>query len=414
MQKEKSMNVVFTIVAYNYLGSAITLGKSIAENDKDTDFIIIIADKKRNNIEIGYEGKVFFAEDIGIENYEEMAFKYDVTEFATSVKPFCIEYLFDKFDYNKVLYIDPDIYVYERLEHIYERLDVCDVILTPHILDSTKAAEDIEVGLMHSGAFNLGFFGVRNSENGRCIVSWWANKLKDYAYAHPKKGLYTDQKWMNIAVAEFKGIEVLRDYSYNVAWWNFNERDISSVDGKPYVKQDSIVKPVVFFHFSGYKLGIKETISKSKSYNKLENRADIEEIFNQYNAHLIASDYERYSSIQYGYIYYSNNIIISSLNRRLFGRLIEEGKRFEKPFEENGELYQLYKRNGLLSNSKDIESTNVTRKSMGQFSKYEKVVQMMLKVLKKIMGINKYELLSRYLYNSMSEENQLFLIKRDK
>lgn len=410
MQDDIYDNAVFTIVAYNYLGSALTLGKSIKDNDGNCDFIIFIADKKRNDIEVECDGRIIYAEDVGIEEYEEMAFKYDVTEFATSIKPFCIEYLFDKYDYSKVIYMDPDIYVYESLKGIYERLDVADALLTPHILNGTSAIVDIEVGLMHSGSFNLGFFGVKNSVNGKAIVRWWADKLKKYSYSHAKKGFYTDQKWMNIAIAEFEGIEVLRDYAYNVAWWNFNERVISSDSGKPYTKQDSEIKPVVFFHFSGYKPGKKESISKSSSYYGLENKADIEEIFEFYNKYLKASNYKKYSSISYGYLCYSNGMIISRLNRRLFGRLIEEGRYFENPFNATGELYLMFKKNGMLSNSKDYSETMITRKSMRSFFKYEKLMHTFFKMTKKILGVNRYELISRYLSNSMSEENQIFLL----
>jgi len=407
-------NIIFTIVAYNYLGSAITLGNSIKRNDGNSRFIIIIADRKNKDIIIDCDEEIIFSEEIDIKDYLQMAFKYDVTEFATSIKPYCIAYIFKQYKPKKVLYIDPDIYVYERLDTIYDELDCYDALLTPHIVVGEKANEDIENSLMYAGAFNLGFFGVRNNENGRRIVQWWADKLKKYAYSHPKKGFYTDQKWMNLVVAEFGNVLILRDYALNIAWWNFSERNISCIGGKPFVTQEGKTKPAVFFHFSGFKPGNNNTISKSKSYGILNNINEIEEIFSNYENRLKESDYEKYSMIPYGYATYSNKMVISKINRRIYGRLCEEGECYEDPFDNKGKLYNLYKKNGLLSNTIDKKRVSETRKSMNHFSRYEKMIHGLLRILKKFIGINRYEILSRFLYNSMGEEDQIFLIKEVK
>ena len=86
----------FTIVAKNYIGLGLILEQSLMKFHKsDLDFYIFVAD------EIDIE-KIQIPENVipvrNISDYTEtewtdMSFKYDLTEFCTSIKPFCFQYL---------------------------------------------------------------------------------------------------------------------------------------------------------------------------------------------------------------------------------------------------------------------------------------------------------------------------------
>ena len=81
--------VIFTIVAKNYFASAELLAKSLMNTNCGYDFYIVLADEVceeiSNRNHIGY--KLLIANELPIKDFQEMAFKYDVTEFATSIKP---------------------------------------------------------------------------------------------------------------------------------------------------------------------------------------------------------------------------------------------------------------------------------------------------------------------------------------
>ena len=49
------------------------------------------------------------------------------------------------------------------------------------------------------GVFNLGFVGVRNCSEGRRFARWWAQRLLKYCHDDLPAGLFTDQKWVNLA-----------------------------------------------------------------------------------------------------------------------------------------------------------------------------------------------------------------------
>lgn len=407
------MNIVFTIVAKNYFGAAKLLAKSVKKHNPDCSVYIVLADETSQNITEESYFTLITAKETGIKNYDQMAFKYDITEFATAVKPFCIDYFFRVCNPQNVIYLDPDIYVYENLGQIFELLKHKSAVLTPHILTHGNCPSDIENGFLQTGSYNLGFIGVSNCTQGKELVKWWAEKLEYYAYNAAHKGYYTDQKWMNLAVTEFDQIYVLRDYAYNTAWWNFTEREISSWKGKPYVTQNGVKKPVVFFHFSGYKPGKADTVSKSPSYLDLENRKSIEAVFRWYARQLYAAGYKDYASLPYAYARFSNGIAVTRLQRRLFGQMLMEGYDCRHPFDTGEESYfSLLKKNKLVVYTRDSAVAVCSRKDISGFEQKEKIMKKLLLAVKKMIGIRRYELLSRYLSNAMQEDEQIFLAGR--
>ena len=407
--------VIFTIVAKNYFASAELLAKSLMNTNCGYDFYIVLADEVceeiSNRNHIGY--KLLIANELPIKDFQEMAFKYDVTEFATSIKPYCIEYFMKSLNAQSVAYLDPDIYVYKSLDYLFDLLNEYSAIVTPHILTSNNSSHDIEQSFLFSGTYNLGFFAVSNNDEGRRIVNWWKNKLKDYAFVDYYNGLYTDQKWMNLVTTEFENVCVLRDFGYNVAWWNFEERNLSQVDGIPFVCQNGIVKPVVFFHFSGFKADNMNTISKSNSYIQLDNKDEIRKVFDLYGSRLLQNDYNKLKSLTYSYSTYDNGIVITRFQRRLFRAMNAKEKKFIYPFSTlEGSFYDLLKKNKLLVNSKDISVASETRNTISGFNRKDKILKKLLRMTKKVLGIKHYEVLIRYLSHALEAEEQIFLITK--
>src|ERR1700712_2484004 len=97
-------DVIFTICARNYLAQALALKASLKQTNPGRDFYIFIADRKTGIDDVD----VIFPDESWISDWLKMAFKYNVIEYSTSIKPFCIKYLFRKYD--KVVFVDPDTY----------------------------------------------------------------------------------------------------------------------------------------------------------------------------------------------------------------------------------------------------------------------------------------------------------------
>ena len=104
-------------VQKNYLAQALSLKESTLRYN-DVDFFIYLSDDKDQES----LPEVVTLDESWIPHWKEMAFKYDLVEFSTSIKPFCITHLFDQ-GYEKIVYLDPDIYVFNSLDCIFDALD---------------------------------------------------------------------------------------------------------------------------------------------------------------------------------------------------------------------------------------------------------------------------------------------------
>ena len=154
-----------------------------------------------------------------------------------------------------MLYIDPDIVVFSRLDDILAALEGANLALTPHQAKPERTAQavlDNEVTSLRMGVFNLGFIGVSATPEGRRFADWWAERCYQFCRAEVHNGLFTDQKWINFAPIFFEGVEIVRSPRHNVATWNLTTRSLTGtlregfrVDGEP----------LGFYHFTGFDSG---------------------------------------------------------------------------------------------------------------------------------------------------------------
>ena len=79
---------------------------------------------------------VVFLEDLGIPDWLRIAFRFDVLELNTNVKPSFLRYLLG-LGYPAAYYFDPDIYCYRALDPLDDALSDVNVLLTPHALSPT-------------------------------------------------------------------------------------------------------------------------------------------------------------------------------------------------------------------------------------------------------------------------------------
>ena len=227
---------------------ATVLGESFLELHPEARFVIATIDSfspplVRSNSNIEYL-------DVGdlseiIDEFWLMATIYDVTEFATSIKPFVMRNLLS--ESTVVLYIDPDIVVYDRLDVLVERTERYSITLTPHCLRPMKRDQKTpsEHDIMQSGVFNLGYIGV--SKGAEEFLDWWAEHLRRDAISDPTRHLFTDQRWIDLAVPIFRP-NIIEQPEYNVAYWNLDQRDLTLDDGSVLVDGERLK----FFHFSGF------------------------------------------------------------------------------------------------------------------------------------------------------------------
>lgn len=291
--------IFFTLCSNNYLAQAKTLGDSVLKFYSDSRFVIGLVDYKDGAIDYGlFDGMEILPFDgIGFPEFDEMLTRYNVIEFNTSVKPFYIDYLWRKYGVeNQIIYLDPDIVMYKSLEHVFSALENYSVVLTPMFTSvSEKTSLDELVALRH-GMFNLGFIALKYSKHSAQLINWWKERLRTHCLIDKPRGIFVDQKWMDLAPILFNEVFVLKHPGYNMAWWNFAERRLLDL-GDLYAV-NSPKQPLYFFHFSGFKIDSNYITGRSgEPQFSYASRPELKRLGMEYKANLIENRYELLSSL---------------------------------------------------------------------------------------------------------------------
>jgi hypothetical protein len=248
---------VFTSAAVNYLPKVRTLCHSIRRHHPEAVIHLALADERPPWL--GTEGEPF--DDIlevgklDIPNWHAWTFIHNIVELSTAIKPFALKHLLSLPGCGKVLYFDPDMVLFSRVDDILATLDTANVALTPHQNKPEKTLQtvlDNEVTSLRMGVFNLGFIGVRPTAEGLAFTDWWAERTYHFCRAETYNGLFTDQKWINFAPIFFDGVAILKSSRHNVATWNLTTR-VMVGDRQGGFQVDG--EPLGFYHFTGFDSG---------------------------------------------------------------------------------------------------------------------------------------------------------------
>ena len=323
-----------TIISRNYLSHARILARTYLEHEPDGRFYLLVVDGLPD-IDPGPGIRVVAPAELRIPTFLEMCFKYNVVELSTAVKPSLLSLLLEGYGEERVVYLDPDMLVTAPLAEVHRDLADSALVLTPHILrpipydGRTPSEQDILI----SGAYNLGFLGVRRSAEVESFLAWWTDRLEDGCRIDVAGGLFTDQKWVDLVPGVVEGTAILRDETYNVAFWNLHERKIER-EGETFLVNG---RPLVLFHASGFDPGQRLVLSRHQNRTRVEPGTGLAELLDYYADLQLAHGYAECSGWGYGYSHFDNGISVNSLLRRLYLDLDEPARsRFGNPFATDG------------------------------------------------------------------------------
>lgn len=413
------MNCAFTICAKNYLAQALTLRESFLKHNPSLIFFIFLADKIDGVEDV--DGVVALDKS-WIPDWVNMAFKYDVIEFNTSIKPFCFGKLF-KDGYEKVIYLDPDIYVTRPLDFIYECLNDKSIVLTPHYCDIEEHFDGAvsEETFNKVGIYNLGFCALKNDKVGQEIAKWWQNRLQYKCYSQSSEGLFVDQKWMDYIPGFFPDATcVSSHYGMNVAIWNLHERELFIDEKQGYMirrKKTGDEFPLLFFHFSGFDPFETTVINRRHPQFNVTTYPSFKPIIEEYRERVYANGYDRFSKMTYGFNHYFDGSVITPLQRRIFRVYLNDHKVEFNPFEINTPFYKILKNSRLLlkASTKQNGFASYTKEEKNKGKKLEnKVVKPMLSLALRVLGAERYAMLIRLFTLAGDKEYHYFLFKSTK
>lgn len=404
---------VFTIVSRNYFAYARTLGDSLRQSNPTIKFNVLIVDRKDPEFEAQHpDWRITWVEDLGIPDFEQVAFKYDILELNTNVKPTFAKHLLKQ--HEKVIYLDPDIFVYDSLQPILDLLDRHAVVLTPHITEPINDGKlPGEPEFLTSGIYNLGFGAFNASAESLKVLSWWEQRCLHLAYNEQSQGFFVDQKWMDFVPSLCATAFILRDPQYNTAYWNLHERDVVWIGGRAVIAGS----PLVFFHFSGLPPEGDDRVSKYQTRFQLRDRPDVAPLFNAYRSRLTGNGHATYLKLPYGFGNFSDGTPLSSVARRVAAST-PELKASSKPFEAGSAIHRVLRASHLLKKTSGAKPAKPTGESAlgqpsGEEAKLQRITALVFRGLLRIFGPGRYERLMRYLARSSNLRGQAFLLRRD-
>lgn len=337
----------FTSINCNYIPRAIVMAKSLKKYNPDVKLCLVLCDGRPENLRESLElfDVIWTIQELGlpVKNLNMWIFKHTIRELCTAVKGWAVIKLFEELHADKVVYIDPDIAFFGSLDKISSQLDSYDIVLTPHITRPVESSHalDLEWGIIISGSFNLGFAAFRNTENGRAIANYWAQRLIDYCYddylnGNPERGIFVDQKWCTLLPIMFDNVCIDKYPGYNVARWNYHERHITRNESGDFLING---EPLIFYHFSYWKTQRMDGESHFNSWYDTQGQLDpnLRALVDWYSEENDKARKELNFCFndKYCYNYYTNGESISNEARVFLRENVEIGARFSQsdPFD---------------------------------------------------------------------------------
>jgi hypothetical protein len=294
---------VYTSFTFSYLAKARVLAHSLKKHHPEWHFVALMTDKVPDSVSFDVQNEPFdevlWSKDIGIKDFDNWIQTHNIIEACTAVKGPALQYLCEQ-DYDVVMYLDPDVAVFDSLLPLVELLKDNDVLLTPHQLapehkDDVTAIKDNELCSLTHGVYNLGFVAVNSNEegDGYRFAKWWHDRLYQYCREDIPNGMFTDQRWCDLVPAFFDKVKVVRDPGYNVASWNISQRHINfTPEGDINVNGS----PLRFFHFT--KLG---PVGRKMTERYAVDNTEVFELWRWYREQIDINVVERLPDCYWGY-----------------------------------------------------------------------------------------------------------------
>jgi hypothetical protein len=345
--------IICTSICANYLPKAMVLAKSVKEHNPEAIVVVCLLERQVHPAakEFKYFDHVVLAKDLGFENFDHHIFKHSIVEASTSVKGQLFIYLMKNFpEETKFVYLDPDIQVLGPLTELNEALDLNEIVLTPHLCEAEgilDAVMDNELCALQHGVFNLGFLAIRRGEQSERFINWWTSRLDMFCYDDIPRGIFTDQKWMDLAPCFFD-LHIFKHVGYNVAPWNLSRRKVTVSDDRQYMVND---QPLRFFHFSGFDSGANEAM-----INKyVPNRKDpIYDLRDKYVLELEVMGQSELGGEPWSYDCYFSGERVETEARVIYRSIPELPFKYPNPFAESNESLLKHKIHAIVT-KKNVE-----------------------------------------------------------
>jgi hypothetical protein len=328
---------VFTSAALNYIPKVRLLFKSLRELHPEIELHLALSDVLPENVDLSNEpfDEIHPLATLNIPEANGWTFCHNIVELSTAIKPFLLQKLLLREDVDRVLYFDPDMVLFSRVDDLLDALDGANVILTPHQIEPEahiRAVIDNEICSLKHGIYNLGFVGVSATDEGMRFAEWWKQRIYHFCRADIPNGLFTDQRWIDLVPAFFSEVAIVRSARHNVAPWNLTTREITGDFAQGFQVNG---EPLGFYHFTGFDSGahrIMATINDQKG-----SQAGV--LIDWYGRETKLLEADPLTQMNWVFGTYSNGEKIQPLHRLIYRERTDLQRAFSDPFDASSDGY---------------------------------------------------------------------------
>lgn len=211
-----------TITTISHLYKAFALYDSLKLLNNNFQLHVLLVDT--NNFESDKFPKNFvvhYTKNIKSTTCQSILKKYYKNKDKTrwSLKPVFLKYAISELDIEKIIYVDNDIAFFNDYSFLFDYLSEYNVLLTPHNYSRNprKNQNWLEANF-RVGLYNAGFIGVNKSSSN--ILDWWADCCLYRCEKNILRGLFDDQKYLDLFPIIEPNTLILSHKGCNVAEWN--------------------------------------------------------------------------------------------------------------------------------------------------------------------------------------------------
>lgn len=219
------MLLVLTVCTIRQLAQALTLGDAVKQFHPQATFRIGLADEAQWLADRVLPYLVLpVAEVIDSATLATLSERYTPTEFVAATKPALIRAMMaQQPDCEQVVYLDPNVCLYQPLGPVLAELQSAQVLLTPHLTGPPADNEfPDEKYLQNVGLYSADFLALNRSPETDRLLSWWENRVQTRAQIDFCDSLCLDQIWLMHLPALFGGVKIIKD-RWCQAIWNWHE-----------------------------------------------------------------------------------------------------------------------------------------------------------------------------------------------
>jgi hypothetical protein len=248
-QSANTRHVYCTYFDSGYLARGLTLVESLRSFGDEADVLVLALDQQVKDF--------FDAEQIpGVRAIDVSALEASTPELLAlkesrsrmeyyfTCTPLLIRHAMNEFATpgSVTIYVDADLFFFDSPTSVVEALGEDSVGIIEH-----RYPQRVAQKLAKYGRFNVGWVGFRDSDDGRRVLDWYADRTLEWCSDVPEDGKYADQGYLD-SFPEFPGVKILPEPGFDLAPWNTARHTVTrSSTGS--IDVDSSL--LVFFHFHG-------------------------------------------------------------------------------------------------------------------------------------------------------------------